>query len=807
MEKTKVVLVMLNKKNLMDALTILNYGKVTPFLVLTADGDGGMLTLDKNTKVQVVPFAFIDKAVEFAKNFLWLICGQTDALDAPDKMKNFLMANGVPEKNIFNFRFLTSLNRFWFANLRAAENGQVQAFATGDEFTERGLDFKNIHGVNGANLAAPGQDLRQSLRTAQHVFKSVKRGSIKFVFIGLAPHSLNTDGRKDFSIALNEILYGLALREKISLPSTADKILAEILGSNLLKFFETLKGDQPDLNFEKLRAAYDQKISADDMANWRDELARLTKTFDAETVENNLRVLEEYIKLCLDNGAKPIGVLFPFATVLHENFNRESLFILRRELKRLESIYDFTFVDMFDADTTYELFGDMAHLNLKGAATASRAVGFLLRGKNFLPVEDIARLNYEQIFDVSNFLPKDDYNSAVEKYFGVAVKNIRAKKKIRIGIVSDDPSMWCGDFLYKLFAENKRCELTFFLCMQKGLADHQLITEDFQRGLDAFKSRGINVVGVTSDEQTVPTQDLLIFLRPYFHYLPKPLSLASLGAQTLLAYIPYGFNMTDWNIYNTPVYHLAWKLFFETKFHINLLEQRCRTGMPRGLYSGYTKLDAFYRDKDSLKFDWKLARPDAKKIIYAPHWSIASGIFYATFQWNYKFMYEFAKAHPEISWVLKPHPNLLASAVGHGVFSSEEDFKEYLLAWDDLPNAKVFTGAYYQEIFATSDGMIMDCGSWLGEYQYTHKPLIFLTRDTQQFNALGNELMKVLYRVDGKDLNAIGALMQKVFVEGNDDLFEARMKFFDEHMNYMKVNGTTAGEFIFNTLSKELQLT
>ena len=201
-----------------------------------------------------------------------------------------------------------------------------------------------------------------------------------------------------------------------------------------------------------------------------------------------------------------------------------------------------------------------------------------------------------------------------------------------------------------------------------------------------------------------------------------------------------------------------------------------------------------------------MTRPDAKKIIYAPHWSISSGIFYATFQHNYKFMYEFAKAHPEISWVFKPHPMLLASAVGHGLFKSAEAFKAYLQAWDDLPNAKVFTGAYYQGLFATSDGMIMDCGSWIGEYQYTHKPMIFLTRDTQKFNDLGNELMKILYRVDGRDLNGISALMQKVFIDGKDELFEARKKFFDEHLDYVKANGMTASEFIFKTIAKELGL-
>ena len=101
-----------------------------------------------------------------------------------------------------------------------------------------------------------------------------------------------------------------------------------------------------------------------------------------------------------------------------------------------------------------------------------------------------------------------------------------------------------------------------------------------------------------------------------------------------------------------------------------------------------------------------MLRSDAVKIVYAPHWSINEGVEYATFQHNYRFMYDYAKSQPEISWVFKPHPNLLFSAVKTGLFPSIEDFKQYLQDWDNLPNAKVETGAYYQEIFAMTSRRI-----------------------------------------------------------------------------------------------------
>ena len=81
-----------------------------------------------------------------------------------------------------------------------------------------------------------------------------------------------------------------------------------------------------------------------------------------------------------------------------------------------------------------------------------------------------------------------------------------------------------------------------------------------------------------------------------------------------------------------------------------------------------------------------------------------------------------------------------------------------------------------------------------------------MTRNTQKFNSLGDELMKFIYRVDGKNLQGIAALMTKIFINGEDELFDARKKFFDERLDYVKANGMTAGEFIFKTLAKDLGL-
>ena len=149
----------------------------------------------------------------------------------------------------------------------------------------------------------------------------------------------------------------------------------------------------------------------------------------------------------------------------------------------------------------------------------------------------------------------------------------------------------------------------------------------------------------------------------------------------------------------------------------------------------------------------------------------------------------------------------MLAAIQRGLFPSVEAYNEYLQKWNDLPNAQVFTGGYYQEIFATSDGMIHDSCSFIAEYQYTNKPMIYLmNNDEEEFTELGKKILDVSYIVDGKNLEQIAAALQKIFIEGNDPLKAKRKRIFDEELNYKKFNGMLASDFIYKNIADELNL-
>ena len=399
-------------------------------------------------------------------------------------------------------------------------------------------------------------------------------------------------------------------------------------------------------------------------------------------------------------------------------------------------------------------------------------------------------------------LSAKDYNDLATRIFEISAEKIRHKDKIKVGFVLYDSSTWCGNDLYNFFSQDERFEPTVFLCLRiDGYKKNMVIQKEFLYQKEQLESNGLNVVALDSEDSTVSEQDLIFYLIPYDYRLPKAFQIININVKTLLAYIPYSFEMGKYDASFTPIVRVAWKQFLPSLLTLEIYNKKQATGIPQRVYSGYPKIDVFYKDTAEFKFDWKMARPDAKKIIWAPHHSIPLvSILTATFQWNYQFMYEFAKAHPEISWIVKPHSNLPVNAINGKVFSSVTAYEEYMQKWDDLPNAQVYTGAYYQAIFATSDGMIHDCGSFTAEYQYVDKPMIYLTREGSKHNELGNEILNASYLVDGKDLEGIAAMIQRVFIEGDDYKSAERKEVFDKYLNYPKANGMLASEFIYKNI-------
>ncbi|MBE8953404.1 MAG: CDP-glycerol glycerophosphotransferase family protein [Quinella sp. 1Q7] len=814
-EKIDVVLIVLNRDALEDVIKILNLDRVNLVSIVMERAPEEPVPLFSEpmfyqlgeTQIPINTFADVRLPMRDFKTAVWLICGGATGTDDALQMKNLLTAGGIRGDNIFNVEVTPKISDTWSENLRHICDNGADFFVTGNEYAQVDVNFNWLPtvGRGGVNLADANQTLRQGYRIAKHVFENVAPDTIKFVLIGIEPRSFKQNTDTNFLSDTRNLQYAVTFGD----PTDRDEFLLSLLNDDFKKIFSP-DTDDADINFDDVKFMFNRTFSAATIDAWDDD----EQNFSPENFDDSLQLLndyidlKDYIELCLANGAKPVGVIFPFAPVVRKNFNKKFLSAFRKMIRRLEENYDFICANMFNLKINYDCFCDMTHLNARGQSIANEMLALKLYAAELIPAENFCGMGYDYFYTLSAVAPKDEYNALIDAVLEASAAKIRRKDKIKLAFVLHEQTQWFGAALYNLFARDERFETTFFICARiTGATKNKLFERDFWRSVEQFNTC-VSCVFVPEGRNTyIPPQDVLIYLTPFPSTLPFALRAENFSAECLIAHIPFAFDISirSKEYYNRRMFRVAWKVFFSSVCGLEMYAKKNSVGMPRGVFSGYPKMDVFFNRNAQFMFDWKMTRPDAKKIIWAPHWSISSDVKYSTFQWNFEFMYEFAKTHPETSWVVKPHPGLFAAAVEENVFESVADFEKYLRAWNDLPNAQVVVGAYYEDIFATSDGMIHDSDTFIAEYQYVDKPMIFLTRDTQRFNELGKKILRASYLVDGQDFDAIAETIQRVFIDGDDYKAVERKEVFDKYLNYPKACGMLASEFIYGNIADGLK--
>ena len=154
MEKINVVMIVLNGEYLERATQNLNFDKVN-LTAIIMDGDEKIFKAG-GEEIPINSFSNVPKLVKDYKEFIWLIVGYEKSLSEVLKMKKFLMTLGLPESNIVNFELSEQINPVWLANLRHIEEHGADFFATGNEYTQSGLDLNLIPCVHEDKTIAKG---------------------------------------------------------------------------------------------------------------------------------------------------------------------------------------------------------------------------------------------------------------------------------------------------------------------------------------------------------------------------------------------------------------------------------------------------------------------------------------------------------------------------------------------------------------------------------------------------------------------------------------------------------------------------
>lgn len=376
---------------------------------------------------------------------------------------------------------------------------------------------------------------------------------------------------------------------------------------------------------------------------------------------------------------------------------------------------------------------------------------------------------------------------------------IKNNKKINVIFISNEISKWGYSDLYNKFKESKYFNPKIIVLPLLRVHNNKDNTQpDLKTQYDFYKKQGFDVEFAYNTEKKFYRSlrrycPDIVFYQQHWG-LPPKFNIMNASRYALPFYTSYSFDVIDDKLHYTKEFHQLLQTFFvDTELNLKTYASYNTKALNNCLVVGYPKLDEYINNTplDYKKY-WK--EPDKFKIIYAPHHSIEKdSLNLATFLENGQFILELAKSHPETTWVFKPHPRL-AFALLKNKIMTEEELKKYYQDWKEIGN--ICESGNYIDLFKTSDLMITDCGSFLGEYLPSGKPLIQLVNPKANFNKMGKKVKSEYYFSHNNE--ELQQLFDEIVIKKNDYKKEARKKLTDEIFDFSK----SASDRIYEHIEK-----
>lgn len=366
------------------------------------------------------------------------------------------------------------------------------------------------------------------------------------------------------------------------------------------------------------------------------------------------------------------------------------------------------------------------------------------------------------------------------------LKNEAKNRKLKVVFLCAENQKWAYQSLYEEFEKSPFFDVQILLTLKdnfnkkkyKNFKIKQTVTENF----NFFNERNMNVDCAFDLKRNkhlkldVFKPDIIFYEQPWgLHKLQSPLICSKFA---LTCYSSYGSCITNGeNEYSEPFFREQWAYFVDNPYIKNVLTQE--GSVPESVVvSGHLKLDNYLKEVSKSKDIWP--SDNKTKIIYAPHHSFYKGstLGFGTFSWNYDYFLSLVKNHPEIDFILKPHPQLKLQIVKRNLMTFEE-MTAYFDEWDKLPNAKICNEGNYFDIFRTSDCMITDCNSFLFEYLPTLNPVIHLiSENSVGHNLYGEKISSGYYKAHS--IQEMQNIIEDVILNKKDSLKETREKTLKE---------------------------
>jgi len=399
-----------------------------------------------------------------------------------------------------------------------------------------------------------------------------------------------------------------------------------------------------------------------------------------------------------------------------------------------------------------------------------------------------------------------------EAQFENLVANIRQSNKANVLLIASTLSMWRYQELAELLMADDRFNVNIIICPLRRYDNTEAKnTVDVLKTF--FLTKGLNVPSTLDEDFNLDewfntiNPDIIFFCQQYDHFFNNILDYER-NRDKLWGYIPYGLiTIKERFVYNTDFHNLAWRIYDQTPLHLKTAKKIMANDARNVRIVGEPHADKYLgpRGKDP----WKAINNGKrrKRIIWAPHFSIYEDwmLYRGSFLWLHEEMVEMARKYADkVQFTFKPHPHLYNTLCKHKDWGKERTDGYYRL-WAEMPNTQLETGEFI-ELFMHSDGMIHDCGSFTGEYMFTRKPVMFMSKDFNNVRKNADDFglrCLDLHHV-GKSIEDAERFITDVILAEKDSMKNQREEFFSEHL--LPPNGKTVAENIYDDMVKSLGL-
>lgn len=334
----------------------------------------------------------------------------------------------------------------------------------------------------------------------------------------------------------------------------------------------------------------------------------------------------------------------------------------------------------------------------------------------------------------SHFRKKLIYRRMQRKHHKILME-LQIKPKIKVIFLVVLKSMWKVDLVFQKMLEDEYFE-PLILIVPNTVAEESDMWSEYNQAYIYFSSLGYPVQHsyISSENRWIKIDelkpDIVFFTNP--HELTKPEYYEDVFYNYLTCYAGYGIN-TSKNVqlqYNMIFHAAVWKIFVQTQDMMSGYKQySSRRG--RNVHLVIDNIVKTIRDNLNKQSEnvWK-SEKYKYKVIYAPHHRVSeSDMLTATFIQYADFFLNLVKCTQDtILWSFKPHPHLKSKLYRLESWGKERT-DNYYKFWEESSNTQLNESDYIS-LFLQSDAMILDSYSFLAEYTFTEKPMLYLMKDS-----------------------------------------------------------------------------